>query len=632
MEKPLQEEPLKNSQIHHLALAGLLYGIDHFILAEKKNVDFPLNGPLFEKIRKFLTEKEQEYLKKLTVIIDDIPSLASRPLPSWKPSSLSCQDFPDNLEEKWTLLTTDEVDNFFSDIKNNFSHMSRFPHCQILSALLACGEYPFICGGKIVEEPKHIYGELQGNIVSGHIVSRYIFNTVLPVFQARFYPIPLSCIIEINSSAFYTFLPGPVAYKGEKHLEEINDYLWEQRQGDFFLCWDAIDFAPEEIKKLPLLLFRLDEFIRRKSLSPFKKYLLDEGKHIFYINYKHGLCKYCKENPSSLQDKSICLTCKKNIKLAEKSSELISSDLSPIIREEKYFPEIIKNNIEEELLKVTEKAEFIPVFYPLLPASEEWKKNICAYCKNHDSSECIQWKSCTLTCMAALSAGHENLSTACLEIPEDSDNPLTCLNRNNITGDIFSYLKSPAIIKALCHKCSNKDICNNEVRCFYTFILSDNKLRITGAWDKVLNVVNLINSLERVKGNVILHQDIDRLYIKFREVPDCINIFGVSIRSNMLKDLMELTVTLSESIEKGYTGKGFISYLYECRELIDLYFHKKDKRGLKFLPKITFAIKEHVSSEEIREKMKMLLEIDEEKSIVPYISFIIKYLNLTLDI
>jgi len=59
MEKPLQEEPLKNSQIHHLALAGLLYGIDHFILAEKKNVDFPLNGPLFEKIRKFLTEKEQ---------------------------------------------------------------------------------------------------------------------------------------------------------------------------------------------------------------------------------------------------------------------------------------------------------------------------------------------------------------------------------------------------------------------------------------------------------------------------------------------------------------------------------------------------------------------------------------------
>jgi len=30
--------------------------------------------------------------------------------------------------------------------------------------------------------------------------------------------------------------------------------------------------------------------------------------------------------------------------------------------------------------------------------------------------------------------------------------------------------------------------------------------------------------------------------------------------------------------------------------------------------------------------MKALLETDEEKSIVPYISFIIKYLNLKLDI
>jgi len=631
MEKPLQEEPLKNSQIHHLALAGLLYGIDHFILAEKKNVDFPLNGPLFEKIRKFLTEKEQEYLKKLTVIIDDIPSLASRPLPSWKPSSLSCQDFPDNLEEKWTLLTAYDVDNFYSDIKNNFSHMSRFPHCQILSALLACGEYPFICGGKIIEEPKHIHGELQGNILSGTIVSRYILNTVLPVFQARFYPIPLSCIIEINPSCFYTFLPGPLSYKGEKHVEEINNYMWEQRQGNFFLCWDTIDFAPEEIKTLPLLLFRLDEVIRKKSLSPFKKYLLDEGKHIFYINYNHGLCKWCKESPTSSQDRTTCSTCKQSLNLAEKASKSIYTDLSSITREEKYLPEIIKNIREEELLAESKKGEFIPVFYPSLPFSEEWKKNICLHCKNKDS-ECMTWKSCSLTCMAALSSGHEKLSSACLKFPGDSNNPLDCLYKNNIIRDIFSYLKSPDIIKDLCHECHNKDTCDNEVRCFYAFTGFDNCLCITGAWNKVLNVVNLINSAERAHGNVILHPDRDRLNITFREVPDCINIFGVSIKNNILKELMDFTVLLSESIEKGHTGKGFAGYLYECRELIEVYFHNKDKRGLKFLPKITLAIKKHVSSEEIREKMKILLEIDEKKSILPYISFIIKYINLKLDI
>ncbi len=612
--------------MHHLALAGLLYGIDHFILSE--NAPFPLKGPIFEKIRTFLTEKEYEFLNKLVAIVDDIPPFKSRPSPSWKSNALSGNSFLENLQERWVIMTADEVDNFFSDIKNNFSHMPRFPHCQILSALLACGEYPFICGGNIVEEPKNISGELHGNILSGHIVSRYIFNTVLPVFQARFYPIPLSCIIEINSSAFYTFLPGPIAYKGEKHLEEINNYLWEQRQGNFFLCWDTIDFSPEEIKKLPLLLFRLDEFIKRKALSPFKKYILDEGKHIFYINYNHGLCNYCKENLASLQDKSICPICKKNIKLSQKSSKPISPDLSSIIREEKYFPEIIKNNTEEELFIGNKKTEFIPVFYPSLPASEVWKKNICPYCDNNDEPGCM---TVSCRCMAYMSSGHKKLCTAYLKIQEDSDNPLDCLYRNNITGNIFSYMKSPAIIKELCHECQNKDTCDNEVRCFYTFILSDNIICITGAWDKVLNVVTLINSIERVNGNVILRSDKDRLNVKIQEIPGCINIFGVSIRSNMLKELMEFTVTLSESIEHGHTGKGFISYLYECRELIEAYFHKKDRRGLKFLPKITFAIKEHVCSDEIKEKMKVLLEIDENKSILPYISFIIKYLNLTLD-
>lgn len=623
---------MNNSQIHHLALAGLLHGIDHFILSEKKNDPFPLNGPVSEKIGTFLTKKEQEYLNKLIAIVDEIPPFKSIQSPSQKSLSPSCKSFLDKPEERWTLLTADEVDKFFSEIKNNFSHMSRFPHCQILSALLACGEYPFICGGKLIEEPKHIQGELQGNILIGHIISRYIFNTVLPIFQARFYPIPVACIIDINAAAFYSFLPGPICHKGEKHLEEINNYLWEQRQGNFFLCWDAIDFAPEEIKKLPLLLFRLDEVIRRKSLSPFNKYLLDEGKHIFYINYKHGLCKWCKENPASSQDSSICLTCKKNIKLAEKASKSIYPDLSSIIREEKYFPEIIKNNREEDLFTGTEKTEFIPVFYPSLPASEAWKKNICTYCKEHNGPDCMTRTSCGLTCMAAMSSGHKKLSTACLKFHGDSDNPLDCLYRHNITGDIFSYIKSRDIIKDLCHECHNKDTCNHEVRCFYAFTGSDNSLCITGAWDKVLNAVNLINSIESVKGDVILHPDRDRLNVKVREVPDCINVFGVSIRSNMLKELMNVTVTLSESIEHGHTGKGFINYLYECRELIELYFHKKDKRGLKFLPKITFAIKEHVLSEEIKEKMKALLETDEEKSIVPYISFIIKYLNLKLDI
>jgi hypothetical protein len=106
-EKPLQEEPLKNSQIHHLALAGLLHGIDHFILSEKKNDPFPLNGPVSEKIGTFLTKKEQEYLNKLIAIVDEIPPFKSRQSPSQKFFSPSCKSFLDKPEERWTLLTAD---------------------------------------------------------------------------------------------------------------------------------------------------------------------------------------------------------------------------------------------------------------------------------------------------------------------------------------------------------------------------------------------------------------------------------------------------------------------------------------------------------------------------------------------
>ena len=62
--------------------------------------------------------------------------------------------------------------------------------------------------------------------------------------------------------------------------------------------------------------------------------------------------------------------------------------------------------------------------------------------------------------------------------------------------------------------------------------------------------------------------------------------------------------------------------------MIESYFYDEDIKGLKFLPKISLAIKKQVFSEELREKLKLFMEIDSEKSILPYISFIINYLDL----
>jgi len=639
---------LRISKIHQLALAGLLYGIDHFIPENQEFKILKEKGPFYPKISEYLSLKEKENIDNTAKLLGKITTEEEFFI-----SLKSKMDFSilSNLEKLWSS-SPEDIDSFFVKFRIYFAEKRFLTHCQLLSALSACGEYPLLLIGKITGSPENIVSFLssssfESEILTGRLMFIHIFTTILPLFEARFYPIPLACMIKANESEFYAFLPGPISSKGDNHIEKINRWLWENRYGEFSLSWEAIEFPLNQINNLSFLLLTMEQIILKKTLTPFKTFLLEEGKNIFYVDFSRDICPICKRKPAENPEK-ICSICKKEIKLAEKSSKAVFLDPSLITREDTYLPEIFKESNELSLFTNELKGtELLPVFHPSLPLHEEEKKKFCSNCgiskEKNNLYKCIIRKTCGLNCMASLARGKRKLFFAELEISCSTERITEYLYKNNFFIALFSYLKSDTIIKDLCSECNNKQLCNKSIRCLCFYQIKSSFIWVIGAWDKVLKLIKLLFPIAypafKIQGKLKLFSSKDNLSSILKDNTNLLNpwklieqnnleIFGRPVENKKIVELLNFSEVIGKAIEKSEINIFIIKDLYECKDMIESYFYDEDIKGLKFLPKISLAIKKQVFSEELREKLKLFMEIDSEKSILPYISFIINYLDL----
>jgi len=641
-----------STAIHKLALAGMLMGLDKFILPEpgvEGNTGFLKNRePFFLKISSELNEDEIERIEKVSEIIKENVNFKREPF--YK----SPGDFHllEELEDRWNFLSPHEFDSFFMELCLAFSGFPLFPHCQLLSALSACGDYPFLFGGRIAGSSEYIFSSksiFQGEIVTGRLIFMHIFSRVLPLFQARSYPLPASCILETDEREFFAILPGPIASRGEKSMSEINKWLLEKRQGEVALCWHGMEFPFEQANELHFLSIRLKELLRQKELNIFSQAFLNEGKHIFYMDFSEGLCPSCKKRPSCDYSKiSLCSNCEKEMKIAKKASSSLFINLEPLRNEDITFPEIIKTSKEDILIT----ADFagpapLPLYYPALPSEKEEMEKICHLCESgRDKKICSLRESFSLPCMASLSGGRKKLlfvETGFLPPGFSSYPVLDNLYVRNFFLDIFAFLDTGGGLEKFCLNCEYKQICSGKLLCLFYFQASSNKICFGGAWDRVLNILALIFSERSLpfpiygrgrifspEENIFLSLKEDRFLKACDICPETgkMEIFGTVVRYNQLRELIEFSLFLKDALLKDEIEKTIIITLNKCRYLIESYFNNNNASGLRFLPLISMEIKGYRG--EIREKLLKLLDMDRESTILPSISFIINYLNLAV--
>lgn len=642
------------SGIHQLAFAGLLKGIDKFIISapskEEVIIDLKEKGPFFPKISEKLTQEEKNRIEKVYDLLKVYSELEKEFFLKYK------SNFPllDKLEEKWSDLSFEEVDSFFIDFRKAFSSSVYLPHCHLLSALAACGDYPVLFGGRIINSLDYITSfpspsPYEGELLTGRFCFTNIFSKTLPLFEARNYPLPLTCLIISNAEEFYAFLPGPVSPKGNRHVEELNEWFWNKRMAEISLSWESMEFSLEELGDMHFSMLKLAGSLEKKSLNIFSKKLFEEGKHIFHIDFQDKICPLCKKRTLKKKDGNLlCSICAKEIAFSERNADL-SINTSPLRSEEKSLPEILKENMEELLLTYDKGTEQeIPLFYPILPEGEEEKKLFCRHCalgrKKKGYYNCLKRKTCSYYCMAALADGKKDLFFGeIIFSPFEilSHEILSTLYKNNIITGLIYYLKSSDFLEKLCLHCSNKFICTGKLRCISFYEVSRNALWFIGAWDRVLKLMKILSpEIKPFYGRLSLFSPENNLSSIIKEnsylinhrgikVQENIEIFGKAIKNIKLNDLIDFSEFLVSSIKKKEIDWNIIYYMTKCSPMAEDYFEKHDTKGLKMMPLLSYAIKN--CSGNIKDKLKILLELEREKTLLPYIDFIVNYIKLKLD-
>ena len=366
------------------------------------------------------------------------------------------------------------------------------------------------------------------------------------------------------------------------------------------------------------------------------------GNIFFHIDFQDKLCPGCRKGISG-EDGYLCPLCKKDINLSKKSSSPLFIDFSLLRDEGKSLYEIIEEGLEEKILTDSSSVNYeIPLFYPLLLEDTEERKKLCLNCKENQDI-CKTRETCSFKCMSYLSKGRKKLFSAEVEFFSPEISNISVLNDiyiKNFLMDFFFYLKSLNFTEKFCSPCENREICCGKLLCLSYSLISNNTICLIGAWDKILNILSILSSkthpLIPVRGQVKLFKpEVSSISERDNksgekenfEKRDFIYILDTKVKWNKLKEVLLFSCFLKDSIEKNIIKKDIINTLSKCKYLIENYFNNNDMTGLKFLPVISCAIRDYEG--EVKEKLLKLLELEKEKSILPFTKFIINYLNFS---